>query len=165
MATTVGADFELRRVKHVQLVCKDIARTAAFYRDALGMRLARTSPLPGGAGQRVVFDVGDGASLAFLWFADLEAALLPPAEEPDHRCLITARGSIEYVKFDVSPERFDAYRRRVEDKGVPASLAFRGDEAPTSGRSLYCRDPDGVCLEFVCRPLSAHLDQSGRAAA
>jgi catechol 2,3-dioxygenase-like lactoylglutathione lyase family enzyme len=160
---TVGSEFKLRRVKHVELVCRDMPRTAAFYRDALGMRLVNTSNLPAGGGQRFVFDVGGGALLAFLWFRggrDGEPSASRPDPGPFGGSLITAYGSIEHVTFDVSADRFNEYAQRLKDNGVPTSLAFNrdeprfcGDEAvgrKAWGRSLHCLDPDGISLEFAC---------------
>jgi len=163
MTKTVGSEFELRRVRRLELVCRDIARTATFYRDALGMRLVDTFDLPGEAGQRVVFDVGDGALLVFLCFQRVRAAEpCPPraGPEPIDGSLITAYGSIRHLTFDVSVARFDNYAKRLEEKGVPTSLAFHRDEGPSSEgevsqirtQSLYCLDPDGIFLEFACWP-------------
>jgi catechol 2,3-dioxygenase-like lactoylglutathione lyase family enzyme len=164
MMKTVGSEFELRRVKHLELVCRDIARTATFYRDALGMRVVNSFDLPSDAGQRVVFDVGDGASLAFLCFQRVRAAD-PSASrsrlEPIDGSLITAYGSIRHVTFDVSVERFDKYSKSLRENGVPASLAFQRDERPTGDdnalgqvrrQALHCLDPDGIFLEFACWP-------------
>jgi catechol 2,3-dioxygenase-like lactoylglutathione lyase family enzyme len=165
MRKTVGSEFKLRRVKHVELVCRDMARTEAFYRDALGMRPIRTFDLPAGGSQRVVFDVGEGARLAFLWFpAAREAEPNTPSHDPGlvDGSLITAYGSIEHVTFEVSVGRFNEYAQRLKDAAVPASLAFNHDEplacaggaigGDAWGRSLHCLDPDGISLEFACWP-------------
>jgi len=165
MKKTVGSEFKLPGVKHVHLVCNDIARTSLFYRDALGMRLTQSVDLPDGAGRRVVFDVGDGALLAFVWFrSERSAELCAPDRQPEpgDGARITAHGRVDYISFDVSAERFDEYRQHMKDRGVPASLAFRPDERSTRAgeavnsrarrRALYCLDPDGVALEFASQP-------------
>jgi catechol 2,3-dioxygenase-like lactoylglutathione lyase family enzyme len=163
MMKTVGSPFELRKVGGLELVCKDIARTSAFYGDALGMPVVNRVQLPGEAAQRIVFDAGDGARLVFLWF--------PPAAEPGRSVsrrqpagspMITAHGSIEHVTFEVSVERFDAYAARLKKNGVPVAIGFEREERPMDAgeapgqpvrrRSLHCLDPDGVSLEFACWP-------------
>jgi catechol 2,3-dioxygenase-like lactoylglutathione lyase family enzyme len=68
MTTPVNREFEIRGVNHLALVCKDMARTVAFYRDVLGMPLVKTLDLPGGRGQHFFFDIGNGDTLAFFWF-------------------------------------------------------------------------------------------------
>ena len=62
--------FEYRGINHLALVCQDMARTVAFYRDVLGMPLIKTVELPAGMGQHFFFDCGGGDALAFFWFAD-----------------------------------------------------------------------------------------------
>ncbi|HEX3407877.1 MAG TPA: VOC family protein [Caulobacteraceae bacterium] len=166
----VGSAFMLRRVEQAELVCKDIGRTAAFYRDMLGMRQVERFDLPGGASGRVVFDVGDGALLTFLWFRSGRAArrsASPSSREPRARSHITVGGSIAFIKLEVSAERFDAYRQHMQERGVPASLAFRGGPPPArdenaSRRSLLCLDPDGVPLEITCRSPSPLWQPSNR---
>ena len=162
MMKTVGSGFELRRVGRLELVCKDIARTSTFYRDALGMRLVNRVRLPGEAAQRIVFDVGDGALLVFRWFPEAPAAepngsrfRRAPVGSP----LITAHGSIEHVTFEVSVERFDAYAERLKANGVPVSLGFEREDGAGEAagqevrrRTLHCLDPDGISLEFACWP-------------
>ena len=64
MAAT-NSEFEFCGVNHLALVCKDMAKTVAFYRDILGMPLTKTIDLPGGRGQHFFFDMGNGDSLAF----------------------------------------------------------------------------------------------------
>ena len=148
---TIGSEFDVRRVRRVQLVCKDIARTTTFYRDALGMQLVKTFDLPGGIGQRVVFDVGNGALLSFLWFPAVRAtdSSASPSPEPGDGPRITAHGSIDYVRFEVSVERFNEYRRHMKDRGPPI-VAGEAVSHKALRRSLYCLDPDGISLEFTC---------------
>jgi catechol 2,3-dioxygenase-like lactoylglutathione lyase family enzyme len=165
MRKTIGSEFKLRRVKHVELVCSDMARTTAFYRDTLGMRLIKTFDLSAGGGRRVVFDVGEGALLAFLWFpgaGEAEPNISSPDPGPGDGPLITAYGSIKHLTFDVSVGRFNEFAQRLKDNGVPTSLAFSRDESiawagaaisgKAWGRSLHCFDPNGISLEFACWP-------------
>jgi catechol 2,3-dioxygenase-like lactoylglutathione lyase family enzyme len=64
MTTPVNREFEIRGVNHLALVCKDMARTVAFYRDVLGMPLVKTLDLPGGRGQHFFFGLGNVAGAA-----------------------------------------------------------------------------------------------------
>ena len=66
--------FEYSGINHLALVCQDMARTVAFYRDVLGMPLIKTVELPAGMGQHFFFDCGGGDAIAFFWFTDA-----PPA--------------------------------------------------------------------------------------
>ena len=164
MMKTVGSAFELRRVGRLELVCKDIARTSAFYRDALGMPVVNRVQLPGEATQRIVFDVGEGALLVFHWFSQqaAESGCGGSGRQRAGGAMITAHGSIEHVTFEVSVERFDAYAERLNNNGVPMASGLEREERPTRAgeaagrhvrrRSLHCLDPDGISLEFACWP-------------
>src|SRR5258708_533674 len=68
MPARTNTEFEIKGVNHLALVCKDMAKTVAFYRDVLGMPLIKTIDLPGGGGQHFFFDIGNGDTLAFFWF-------------------------------------------------------------------------------------------------
>ena len=67
--------FEFQGINHLALVCRDMARTVAFYEGVLGMPLVKTVELPAGMGQHFFFDMGNDDCLAFFWFADA-----PPAQ-------------------------------------------------------------------------------------
>lgn len=162
MATRKNTEFEIRGVNHLALVCKDMARTVAFYRDVLGMPLIKTLDLPGGAGQHFFFDIGNGDSLAFFWFADAPPAapgLSSPQALPTQGSFLSAHGSMNHIAFDVPPEKFDEYCERLKAKGIAVSAVLNHDDSPYQVsetvtpavfvRSVYFFDPDGVCLEFA----------------
>lgn len=161
MAAT-NSEFEFCGVNHLALVCKDMAKTVAFYRDILGMPLTKTIDLPGGRGQHFFFDMGNGDSLAFFWFPDApEAApgVSAPAALPTQGSFVSAHGSMNHIAINVPAERFDEYYERLVDKGVEVTKILNHDNSPTQTsdevnddvfvRSVYFFDPDGVCLEFA----------------
>ncbi|WP_322048310.1 VOC family protein [Paraburkholderia sp. J67] len=163
MGRKPNAEFEFRGVHHVAMVCKDMARTVAFYRDLLGMPLIKTIELPGGMGQHFFFDIGNGDSLAFFWFRDAPDAapgVAAPATLPGGGGLVSAHGSMNHLALSVPPERFDAYVAQLVEKGIKISRVLNHDDSPSQVsetlsnqvyvRSVYFFDPDGVCLEFAC---------------
>lgn len=157
-----NSQFEFRGVNHLALVCKDMARTVAFYRDVLGMPLVKTIDLPGGHGQHFFFDMGNGDSLAFFWFPHAPQAV-PGISAPE--CLPTkgncmsAHGSMNHIAFNVPAEKFDEYYQRLVAKGIAVTQILNHDNSPGQSadhmhddvfvRSVYFFDPDGVCLEFA----------------
>jgi catechol 2,3-dioxygenase-like lactoylglutathione lyase family enzyme len=162
MTASANRTFEIRGVNHLALVCKDMARTVAFYRDILGMPLIKTIDLPGGYGQHFFFDIGNGDSLAFFWFPQApEAApgVAAPAALPSQGDIRSAHGSMNHIAFDVPGEKFDDYVALLKEKGVPVSAVLNHDDSPAQVsetvtdqvfvRSVYFFDPDGVCLEFA----------------
>lgn len=182
MALTANSEFEIRGVNHLALVCKDMAKTVAFYRDILGMPLTKTLDLPGGRGQHFFFDIGKGDSLAFFWFPtapDAAPGIASPSALPTQGSFLTAHGSMNHIAFDVPVDKFDEYCDRLRAKGVRLSAVLNHDNSETQSsqtmhdgvyvRSVYFFDPDGACLEFAAwtRPLDetdiAHdpMDASG----
>jgi catechol 2,3-dioxygenase-like lactoylglutathione lyase family enzyme len=158
-----NSEFEIRGVNHLALVCKDMAKTVAFYRDVLGMPLTKTIDLPGGMGQHFFFDIGNGDSLAFFWFPeapDAQPGVSSPRQLPGVGSIVTAHGSMNHIAFDVPQDKFDAYCERLKAKGVRISPVLNHDNSPSQVsetvtddvfvRSVYFFDPDGVCLEFAC---------------
>jgi catechol 2,3-dioxygenase-like lactoylglutathione lyase family enzyme len=156
-----NTEFDIRGVNHLALVCKDMARTVAFYRDVLGMPLTKTINLPGG-GQHFFFDIGKGDSLAFFWFPGAPGAApgeASPANLPTRGDFRSAHGSMNHIAFDVPAERFDEYHQRLKDKGVDVTVILNHDNSPRGiaegftedvyVRSMYFFDPDGACLEFA----------------
>jgi catechol 2,3-dioxygenase-like lactoylglutathione lyase family enzyme len=154
--------FDIRGVHHLALVCKDMARTVAFYRDVLGMPLLKTLDLPGGRGQHFFFDMGNGDALAFFWFPEAPEAqpgVANPRALPGDGSFITAHASMNHLAFRVPPEKFDEYVERLRASGVALSKISNHDDSPaqisptptadTYSRSVYFFDPDGVCLEFA----------------
>ncbi len=160
MRLNQNKEFELRGVNHLALVCRDRKRTVDFYSGLLGMPLVKTIELPDGRGQHFFFDIGNGDSLAFFWFPDAPAAA-PGIASPERSGLDlrTAHGSMNHVAFDVSPEKIDEYRDRIEAKGIRVTQVVNHDDSAaqtspevdetTFVRSIYFFDPDGILLEFA----------------
>jgi catechol 2,3-dioxygenase-like lactoylglutathione lyase family enzyme len=172
MSPSVDRPFRFGGVHHVSLVCRDMAKTVAFYRDLLGMKLLKTLDLPGDMGQHFFFDVGNGDSIAFFWFrgaAEAAPGIAAPRALPGEGNFFTAHGSMNHLAINVPAEMFDDYRERLIAKGVPVSRVLNHDHSESQisdevtddvyVRSIYFFDPDGIALEFAAwlRP----LDQPG----
>lgn len=154
--------IELGGIGHLALVCRDMARTVAFYQGILGMALVKTVELPAGMGQHFFFDCGGGDLLAFFWFPDAPdpvPGITGPVARPDTGEIVSAVGSMNHVAFKVPAERIDAYRDRLLAAGVECSETFNHDDsewgiAPEVHpgvfvRSVYFSDPDGILLELA----------------
>ena len=160
MSRPKNTEFDLQGVNHLALVCKDMARTVAFYQDTLGMPLIKTIELPNGLGQHFFFDLGNGDSLAFFWFADAPQAQ-PGVASATVGVLPgpSAHGSMNHVAINVPADRIDEYYEKLIAKGIKASKVISHDESPmqaslevtptTFVRSIYFYDPDGIALEFA----------------
>lgn len=157
-----GTEFEVRGVNHLALVCSDMSRTVEFYKDALGFELVKTLELPNGLGQHFFFDIGNGDSLAFFWFADAPGpapGIAAPVARPDNGESTSAVGSMNHIAFQVAPDKIEAYRQRLIDLGVDCSVVVNHDDSEWTVademhpgvfvRSVYFQDPDGILLELA----------------
>ncbi len=157
------APFAWGGVNHLALVCRDMERTVAFYRDLLGMPLVKTIELPAGMGQHFFFDCGGGDCLAFFWFPDAPdgvPGVSAPVGRPDQGSLTSAVGSMNHVAFTVPADRIEQYRDRLVAAGVDCTEVANHDDsewgiadAVHPGvfiRSVYFLDPDGILLELAC---------------
>src|SRR5262249_58735485 len=134
MAAPTNREFDIRGVNHLALVWKAMARTVEFYRDVLGMPLIKTIDLPGGHGQHFFFDIGNGDSLAFFWFAGApEAApgVSAPAQLPGRDGDIrSAHGSMNHIAFNVPTEKIDEYVAKLHAKGIKTAPVMNHDNSP-----------------------------------
>ncbi len=149
-------------INHLALVCRDMARTVAFYKGTLGMPLVKTVELPAGLGQHFFFDCGGGDLLAFFWFPDAPdpvPGVTGPMARPDTGEMVSAVGSMNHVAFKVSPERLEETRARLVAAGVECSEVLNHDDSEWGVardvhpgvfvRSVYFSDPDGILLELA----------------
>lgn len=157
------APIDLGGINHLALVCRDMARTVAFYEGVLGMPLVKTIELPFGLGQHFFFDCGGGDTLAFFWFPDAAEpapGISGPGCRPDRGPLTSAIGSMNHVAFQVPAGELERYQAVLRAAGVETSeianhddseygLADGPDSPGVFVRSLYFQDPDGILLELA----------------
>lgn len=127
-------------VHHVTLISADLARTTAFYRDVLGLALAREAVNDDDPGARHFWfstDAGDppaaGTIISFLEY---------PAMAPG----VQGTGATHHLALSVgTAEEVGAWRDYLRSRGIPTTEVFdRGGLT-----SVYLRDPDGHILEIV----------------
>src|ERR1700691_5388477 len=115
----------LARIDHVTILCSDLARSRAFYAEALGLV----------DGDRPPFNFPG----AWLWLGDRAVVHLVGGRE------VTSKdtGSFDHVAFAATD--LDATRTRLKKTGV----MFR--EQPVPGlplHQIFFKDPDGVQIEL-----------------
>jgi glyoxylase I family protein len=131
--------MRLTGLHHVTLICRDLTRTTAFYRDLLGLALVgeqRNQDDP--ESRHFWFGEGSGAPGTLISF--LEYPAMPQG--------VVGAGSTHHVALAVeSPEEQLAWRDYLRAHGVPCTDVF--DRAQF--RSIYLRDPDGHIIEIATR--------------
>jgi glyoxalase family protein len=133
--------MQVTGLHHITLICSDMERTIAFYRDVLGLGIVRDGPSD------------DDPDRRHVWFGAVDGApgrLLSAMEYPDLPQGVAGIGSTHHFALAVdSPEELDAWRDYLRGQGVDVTDVFeRG-----GFRSLYLRDPDGHVVEIATRPL------------
>ena len=103
------------------LVCSDLARSRAFYRDILGLRIG-TDASP----DWVDFDIGDGRRLGL---------------HPDSATLLVRPGSLQ-LAFNV--DNVDAF---ITDARMAGVRVLQDPYEQDSGRVAVITDPDGYVIQ------------------
>jgi glyoxylase I family protein len=131
--------MRLTGLHHVTLICRDLERTTAFYRDLLGFALVDASTND------------DDPDSRHWWFGDASGAagtLVSFLEYPSMPQGTVGTGSTHHMAFTVeSAEEQEAWRDYLRGHGVECTdVLDRG-----TFRSIYLRDPDGHIVEIATR--------------
>ena len=114
------------RLAHAVLLCRDLERTARFYRETLGLELA--FELPGW------FELDAGATRVSLRRRDRPYDGEAPA------------GAGVQIAFRVGPEDVDGWYERLLDGG--AEIIECPVDTDYGHRTLFFRDPEGNVVEI-----------------
>lgn len=126
----------VRGILETALYVADLARSAAFYRDIVGLTPMLETP------RLVALDAGRGSTLLLFQSGatsdDLvEASGLIPGHEGSGRL---------HMAFAIAADRLDDWRAHLAAHGI----ALAGEAKwSRGGISLYIRDPDGHAIEFA----------------
>jgi len=122
---------------HITLVASDARRTAAFYRQVLGLTLVK---------ETVNFDEPDTAHLYFGDATGAPGTLVTFFEWPQAPRGRYGVGGVHHLAFGTPTyETLLQWKRRLQDLGIPVS----GPMPRGYFTSLYFRDPDGQVLEIA----------------
>ena len=131
--------FRVKRIDHVEVMVRDIARAERWYREVLGLRrITAWDPEP--------VMVGRGGTMLALFRCPGAGRALGARD----RRLLSTRLGYRRVAFLTDAEGFRAARARLARLGI----AFRGPIDHGSTHSIYFHDPDGLLLE-ITRPVAS----------
>lgn len=137
-----GGDAAERRLRiqgihHITLICSDLERSVAFYRDTLGMRLVERTSNPDDPDARHFF-FGDAAGTP--------GTVITCMEYPRMEAARVGRGGTHHFALTVgSEEEVDGWRRYLQSRGVGCTDVLDR----TYFKSIFLRDPDGHILEIA----------------
>ena len=143
---------------HTGISVKDLDKSVAFYRDILGLTLAKVEDekatrgeklgVPGAVIQIAVMEYGNGCSIELIQYKTPPppGEVAPPINWP---------GSV-HIAFkvdDISAQIKKMQEHGIEFVGGPEYCAI--EEGPLAGwKWIYFKDPDGTNLEFIEGELS-----------
>lgn len=134
--------MRLTGLHHVTLICRDLDRTTAFYRDLLGLALVTE-----GAND-------DDPDARHFWFGDEEGrpgTLLSFLEYPSMPQGVVGAGSTHHVALAVeSASEQLAWVDYLRGQGVECTDPFERN----GFRSIYLRDPDSHIIEIATRDVA-----------
>lgn len=123
-------------ILETSLYVSDMARSVAFFRDTLGLRVMIEST------RLTAFDAGSGGVLLlFPRGGATEDVTTEHGTIPGH----DGQGPL-HMAFAISAEALADWREHLKRRGVPARGEMRW---PRGGTSLYFEDPDGHVLELA----------------
>ncbi|MEA2375329.1 MAG: glyoxylase family protein [Thermoleophilaceae bacterium] len=131
--------LQLRGIHHITLICASLERSAAFYRDTLGLRLVEESVNQ------------DDPSARHFYFGDAHGApgtVITCMEYPQMEEGTVGRGSTHHFAFAVeTAEELEGWRSYLESRAIGCTQSLDR----TYFRSIYLRDPDGHIVEIATR--------------
>ena len=136
------ADAQPRRLRisglhHITIICSQLDRTVAFYRDLLGMRVVKQTLNH------------DDANSRHFYFGDAEGnagTLVTCFEYPQMEPSRAGPGGTHHFALAVdTDEDLMGWREYLESRGVPVTEVLDR----TYFKSVYLRDPDGHIVEIA----------------
>lgn len=147
-----GERAEPRRLRltglhHLTLICSDIERAVAFYRDLLGLRVVK---------QTRNFDDPDARHLYFGAPDGSPGTLVSVLEYPSMEAGTVGIGSTHHFALCVeSEEELAGWRDYLRSRGVGCTEVLDR----TYFKSVYLRDPDGHVVEIASRGPGFAVDE------
>ncbi len=136
MRSPVPEQFQVRGLGPIVISVPDLAPSAAFLTEVMGMRQGRTYAAPDAPGVAVhVFEMDHGGPSAELHIR-VEPGL-PQASQ--------GAGGVHHVAFRARDEEYDYWVDRLRELRIPSS----GPVDRFYFRSLYTREPNGILYEIA----------------
>lgn len=124
-----------RGVHHVALLCADVERTVQFYQELLEFPLTDMFENRDYRGSNhFFFDIGNGNTIAFFDFPDLDLGA--------YREVL---GGLHHLAISMQPDTWERIKTKLDAAGVPYRQITQS--------SYYFNDPDGTRLELIREPL------------
>ncbi len=132
----VPVERQIRGLGPIAMTISDLAPTDMVLQQVMGMRPARTYPVPDSPSESVhVYEMGSGGA-----GADLHVAVQPGLPAAGQ-----GAGGVHHVAFRSADANYDAWANRLVEMRIPNS----GKVDRYWFKSLYFREPNGVLFEIA----------------
>ena len=129
--------MQLTGLHHITLICRDLNRTTAFYRDLLGLALVH---------QATNDDDPDARHFFFGDAVGTPGTVITCMEYPQMEEARTGRGGTHHLCLAVeTAEELEGWRQYLQSRGVGCTEVLDR----TYFKSIYLRDPDGHIVEIA----------------
>ena len=140
-AAVAPQPMRITGLQHATLICSDLERTTAFYRDTLGLSLVTEGVNADDPAVRHFWfstDPHASSAASALRLSFIEYPQMPPATQ--------GVGGTHHLALAVaSPAEVGAWRDYLQQRSIPTTEIFNRDGL----QSIYLRDPDGQILEIT----------------
>ncbi len=134
-------------IHHITLLCSDLERSSAFYRNLLGMRMVK---------QTVSDDDGDARHLFFGDEEGRPGTLVTCLEYPQLDQAVVGTGAIHHFALGVESEaELRGWRDYLSAQGAACTEVMER----TGFLSIYLRDPDGHIVELATVDPGLSIDE------
>ena len=143
--------FTVLSTNHTSFTVSDLDRSIAFFRDALGFEVTSRAPRDPAAIRHITGVEGADIEVAYIRGPGHSLELIQYIA-PDGRGTVESRPcdtGFAHIAYDV--DDIEAALAASRPHGVlPINEPWVIDRGPNTGRRVvYCRDPDGVTIEFI----------------
>jgi catechol 2,3-dioxygenase-like lactoylglutathione lyase family enzyme len=141
-------------VAHTGITCSDIDRSMAFYRDVLGFPVTEKHRVGGAFFEQVTGVPGAEIDIAYVDGPGHRIELLSYAAPEDRHASTLRPCDPGFLHLSFYVDDIEAVVEAVRAQGYEPVNPI--PERPRNGvRGIYTRDPDGVVLEFMERPVAS----------
>ena len=122
------------RISHIQMECTDMARSCAYYRDLLGLRVTAEAPA-----ESATLETPAGQRLTLHQVPQLSPRALAVSQAP--------RGP--HLAFYVAPGAWRAVIAHLEANGIPWADRDHAQGRARGEAGAYINDPDGYTVQLI----------------
>ena len=144
-------NFTVHSTNHTSFTVSDLDRSIAFFRDALGFEVTSRAPRDPAAIRHITGVAGADIEVAYIRGPGHSFELIQ-YHAPEQRSVVDSRpcdSGFAHIAFDV--DNIEAALSASKPHGMlPINSPWVIDKGPNAGkRVVYCRDSDGVTVEFI----------------